>query len=259
MTKRRMIASSLKFLVVVLAAVGIVCPALADEVKVGAGAAPVENVFNKIKEPMAKDIGVNLTIISNGPSQALKDLDAGSVDAAAAGMTFADWMAMMTKAGYAIPDRGAYKSRVIGKDLVKVLTNKDVSVKNLSQAQLADIFTGKAKNWSEVGGPDQPIVVLLGSKIPGTQAVFQKQVMAGAPYATGAVEGTTADDLKTKVAATPGGVCLGPMSGVDASVNAPEVPEIGRPITIITKGEPSGAVLKMLDYIRGQGQQYIVK
>ncbi len=256
---RRWISNSLKVAMALILTGGIATTAWAEEVKVGAGAAPTENVFNKIKEPMAKAIGVNVMIIDNGPSQALKDLDAGKIDAAAGGVTFPDWMKMMDKEGYAIPDKSVYKSRVIGKDVVKVMTNMDVTVKSLSKEQLAGIFTGKIKNWSAVGGPDKPIVVLLGSKIPGTQSVFQKQILDGADYTKEMVEGTTAPDLKTKVAATPGGVCLGPMSVLDATINAPAIPEVGRPITIITKGEPTGAVKRMLDFIRGEGQQYIVK
>lgn len=256
---RQWITKSLQVAMALILTGGIAATAWAEEVKVGAGAAPTENVFNKIKEPMAKAIGVNVTIVDNGPAQALKDLDAGKIDAAAGGVTFPDWMKMMDKEGYAIADKGVYKSRVIGKDVVKVLTNKDVPVNSLTKEQLAGIFTGKTKNWSAVGGPDKPIVVILGTKIPGTQAVFQKQILDGADYTKEMVEGSTAPDLKAKVAATPGGICLGPMSVVDATINAPAIPEVGRPITIITKGEPSGAVKKMLDFIRGEGQQYIIK
>jgi phosphate transport system substrate-binding protein len=236
---------------------GLVVPCLAEEVKIGAGAAPTENVFKKIMGPMEKSAGVKVVLISNGPSEALKDLDKGAVDAASGGVTFPDWMAMMDKEGYQIPDKSIYKHRVIGKDLVKVLTNKDVTVKQLSKDQLKGIFTGAVKNWKEVGGPDKPVVVLLGSKIPGTQSVFQKQVMDGGDYLKDAKEGTTADDLKAKVAATAGAVCLGPVSIVDGSINAPEIPEIGRPITLITKGEPSPGIVKMLEYIRGEGKKYI--
>jgi phosphate transport system substrate-binding protein len=232
-------------------------PCLAEEVKIGAGAAPTENVFKKIMAPMEKAIGVKVVLISNGPSEALKDLDKGAVDAASGGVTFPDWMAMMDKEGYQIPDKSAYKHRVIGKDLVKVLTNKDAAVKQLSKDQLKGIFTGAVKNWKEVGGSDQPVVVFLGSKIPGTQSVFQKQVLDGSDYVKDAKEGTTAEDLKAKVAATAGAVCLGPASIVDGTVNAPEIPEVGRPITLITKGEPSPGIVKMIEYIRGEGKKYI--
>jgi len=239
--------------------IGIATAGWAEEVKIGTGAAAMENIFNKIKDPMEKANGVKLVAFSSGPVQALKDLDAGSVDAAVGGVTFPDWMAMMEKEGYAIADKSVYKNRVIGKDKVKVLTNKDVTVSNLSKEQLTAIFTGKTKKWSEVGGPDKAVVVILGSKIPGTQSVFQKQILDGADYTKDAVEGTTAENLKTRVIATPGGICLGAMSQIDATVNAPAIPEVGRPITLITKGAPSGGLQKMLDYISGEGQQYIAK
>jgi phosphate transport system substrate-binding protein len=236
---------------------GMMSPVMAEDVKIGAGAAPTENIFKKIQEPMEKSIGVKLVLSSNGPSDALKELDKGNLDAAAGGLAFPDWMTMMEKEGYQMPDKNAYKFRVIGKDVVKVLTNKDTGVKSLSKEQLKGIFTGTVKNWKEVGGADKPVVVLVGSKIPGTQSVFQKQVMDDAAYTKDVQEGTTAEDLKAKVAATSGAVCLGPMSGVDATVNAPEIPEVGRPITLITKGEPSGGVLKMLEYIKGEGKKYL--
>jgi phosphate transport system substrate-binding protein len=234
-------------------------PLMAEEVRIGTGAAATENIFNKIKDPMEKANGVKLVVISGGPVQALKDLDAGTVDAAVGGVTFPDWMTMMEKEGYAIPDKSVYKNRVIGKDVVKVMTNKDVTVSALSKEQLTGIFVGKIKNWSEVGGPDKPLVLILGTKIPGTQSVFQKQILNGEAYATSAVEGTTAEDLKARVIATPGGVSLAALAQIDGTVNGPAVPEVGRPITLITKGQPSGGLQKMLDYISGPGQQYIIK
>jgi phosphate transport system substrate-binding protein len=253
------IMNSFKVIAALMILGGVTGTALAEEVKVGAGAAATENIFNKIKDPMEKANGVKLTVISSGPVQAVKDLDAGTVEAAVGGMTFPDWMAMMEKEGYAIPDKSIYKNRVIGKDIVKVLTNKDVTVTALSKEQLTAIFTGKAKNWSEVGGPSKPIVVIVGTKIPGTNTVFQKQAMNGEAYSKDAVEGTTIDDLKAKVAATSGAVSLGATAQVDATINAPAIPEIGRPITLITKGAPSAGLQKMLDFIAGPGQQLIAK
>jgi phosphate transport system substrate-binding protein len=253
------IINSFKVIAAIMLLGGITGTALAEEVKIGAGAAPTENIFNKIKEPLEKATGVKLILAASGPVQALKDLDAGAVEAASGGVTFPDWMGMMEKEGYAVPDKSIYKNRVIGKDVVKVLTNKDVTVTALSKEQLASIFTGKAKNWSEVGGPSKPIVVIIGTKIPGTQSVFQKQAMSGEAYTKDAVEGTTVDDLKAKVTATSGAISLGTMSQVDATINAPTIPEIGRPITLITKGAPSPGLQKMLDFISGPGQQLIAK
>ena len=233
--------------------------AWAEEVKIGSGAAATENIFNKIKDPMEKANGVTLVVSASGPVQAIKDLDAGLIEAAVGGLTFPDWMAMMEKEGYAIPDKSIYKNRVIGKDIVKVMVNKDVTISALSKEQLLAIFTGKTKNWKEVGGPDKAIVVILGSKIPGTQGVFQKQILNGEAYTTSAVEGTTAEDLKSRVVSTPGSISLAAQAQIDGAVNGPSIPEVGRPITLVTKGAPSAGLQKMLDYMSGPGQQYIVK
>jgi len=231
----------------------------AEEVTVGAGAAPTENIFARIKDPMEKSIGLKLNLISSGPVQALKDLDVNKVDAATGGVSFGDWMRMMEKEGSPVADPSVYKHRVIGKDMVKLMAHKGVTVNALSKDQLKAIFTGKAANWKEVGGPDLPIVVVLGSKIPGTQSVFQKQMMDDEPYVQKAMEATTAADVKEKVQATPGAVGLGPISLVDGSISSPEIPEVGRPITLVTRGEPSPTVAKLIDYINGEGKQHILK
>jgi phosphate transport system substrate-binding protein len=233
--------------------------ALADEIKVGAGAAPTENIFNKIKGPFEKATGMKLTLISNGPEVALKDLDKGLLDVATGGVAFPDWMEMMEKGGYKIPDKNAYKYRVIGKDTVRVIVNKSNPVKKLSKEQLKDIFTGKTVNWKEVGGKDMPITVVWGSAIQGTNAVFMKQVMGGEPFTKKIQESTTAPEIKKLVASTPGGIGLGPVSIVDATIASPETPEVGRPITAITKGAPSANVVKLFDFIRGEGQKYLAK
>jgi phosphate transport system substrate-binding protein len=235
----------------------MVMAAWAEEVKVGAGAAPSENVFKKIKAPMEKDIGLKLVLIDSGPYEALKALDKKEVDAAAGGLSFGDWLGMMAKKGYQIPDKNAYKYRVIGKDIIQVIVNKDVGVKELNRDQLKDIFIGKITNWKDVGGPDQAIVVVYGKEIPGTHRVFNKLVMNNEPYAKKVLEATNAPDVKEKVKTTPGAVGLAPVTLVDDTVCVPKIPEVGRPITLITRGEPTGGVVKMLEYLQGQGKQYV--
>lgn len=253
------IVNSFKAIVALLLFGGVLGTAVAEEIKVGTGAPVNDNIFSKVKAPMEAATGVTLNIVSVGPVQALKDLDAGLLDAAFGGLTFPDWMAMMQKEGYAIADPSVYKNRVIGKDIIKVMTNKDVTVTDLSKEQLAAIFTGKTKNWSEVGGPNVPVVVILGSKTPGTQAVFQKQALDGAAFAADAVQGTTADDIKSRLVATSGAISVGTMSQIDSTVNAPTIPEFGRPVTFITKGAPSPGTQKVLDYISGPGKPLMAR
>ena len=249
--------SKMAWAVSVLLVCTMVMTARAEEVKVGAGAAPSENVFKKIQGPMEKDIGLKLVLIDSGPYEALIALDKKEVEAAAGGLTFGDWLGMMEKKGYQIPDKNAYKYRVIGKDIIQVIAHKDLKIKELSKDQLKDIFTGKITNWKEVGGPDQVIVVVYGKGIPGTHRVFNKLVMNNEPYTKKVLEAKNAPDVKEKVKATPGAVGLAPVTLVDDTVCVPKIPEVGRPITLITRGEPAGGVVKMLEYLQGPGKQYV--
>ena len=53
------------------------------------------------------------------------------------------------------------------------VVNKDAGVTDLSQQELIDIFTGKVKNWSELGGADQEISVINRASGSGTRATFE--------------------------------------------------------------------------------------
>lgn len=182
--------------------------------------------------------GMTLQIFSRGPVQALKDLDAGKVEVAVGGLNFADWMELMEKEGYPVADKNKYMFKLIGQDKITVFMHKALAVARLSKQQLADIFTGGVQNWSEVGGPDQPVVVILGSKTPGMQYLFQKRILDGAEFRKDVVMGTNASDLKNRVLNTPGSICLGAYSQVDTSIHTPVIPDIIRPITMITKVFP---------------------
>jgi phosphate transport system substrate-binding protein len=64
-----------------------------------------------------------------------------------------------------------HKAFVVG---IAPVVNPQVGVTNLTQQQLIDIFTGKIKNWKEVGGKDQTIVLVNRPESSGTRATFAK-------------------------------------------------------------------------------------
>ncbi len=229
----------------------------ADEVKIGAGAAPTENVLKPIKEPFERAIGVRLTIIASGPKIALMDLEKGAVDAAAAGLTFDDWMNLMKKEGAEVKDPASLQQVTIGKDKIIVLVHKDNPVSKLSKEQLKGIFTGKIANWKDVGGKDMPIIVVWGKLIPGTNSLFIKNMLDGESQTKDVLEATTAEDVRQNITSNPEAVGIGPAAVVDATIKSPETPEVARPIILVTKGKPSPNVQKLIDFIKGEGQKHI--
>lgn len=68
------------------------------------------------------------------------------------------------------------KETKIAIDGIAVITNKKNSVKDLTIDQVKDIYTGKIKNWKEIGGNDAPIVVVSREEGSGTRDGFQEIV-----------------------------------------------------------------------------------
>ena len=63
---------------------------------------------------------------------------------------------------------------LVGKDAIAAVVNADNPVSGLSAEQLKGIFTGKIKNWSEVGGPDLAIKAFIVKKGSATRKVFRR-------------------------------------------------------------------------------------
>ena len=59
------------------------------------------------------------------------------------------------------------------------IVNKCVGVKDISMENLRKIFTGELTNWKEVGGKDQPVVILNRASGSGTRSTFEKWVLDG--------------------------------------------------------------------------------
>ncbi|MEI8289590.1 MAG: phosphate ABC transporter substrate-binding protein [Verrucomicrobiota bacterium] len=71
-------------------------------------------------------------------------------------------------------------------DGLSVYVSADSPLKELTIAQVGDIFTGKIKNWKEVGGPDAPITVYSRENSSGTYEFFKEHVLQGKDFAASA-------------------------------------------------------------------------
>jgi len=76
-----------------------------------------------------------------------------------------------------------YKVAVDG---LSVYVNNANSVKELTLAQLEDIFTGKTTNWKEVGGNDAPITIYSRENSSGTYEFFKEHVLKGKDFSANA-------------------------------------------------------------------------
>jgi phosphate transport system substrate-binding protein len=94
-------------------------------------------------------------------------------------------------------------------DGLSVYVQDSNPVKELSIDQLERIFTGKVKNWKDVGGGDAPITVYSRENSSGTYEFFKEHVLKGKDFAASAqtMPGTSA--LVQAVSKDNGGIGYG--------------------------------------------------
>ena len=151
---------------------------------------------------------------------------------------------------------------------VATIINKDIAdkVKSLTSQQLQDVFTAKVTNWKEVGGPDEPIVLVTRPTTSGTRALFTELALAGQEEASNkSLETDDSGTLIQSVAQTKGaiGYVALPYLVNNKDVAALAIDGVAPTLEntyngtykvwgyehMYTKGEPTGAVKAFLDYI----------
>ncbi|SFD68642.1 phosphate ABC transporter substrate-binding protein, PhoT family [Bacillus sp. OV194] len=143
--------------------------------------------------------------------------------------------------------------------------NPEVGIKDISKKDLIKVFTGKVKNWKELGGKDQKIALINRPDSSGTRATFVKYGLDGNTPVEGAATEDSSNTVQKLIKETPGAVGylafsyftdnsgVTPLS-IDGVKPTDENVQTGKfPIWAYehsyTKGEPKGLEKQFLDYL----------
>ena len=161
---------------------------------------------------------------------------------------------------------------VVAIDGIAVCVDPANEVADLTKEQLTNIYNGTVTNWKEIGGADEPIIVIGREAGSGTRGAFEELVdLKDACKYANELDSTGA--VIAKVASTPGAIGYASLDALDDSVKALSLEGVeataenikagnyflSRPFVMATKGEISeqnDLVQAWFDFVLGdEGQQ----
>ncbi|MBI5524081.1 MAG: phosphate ABC transporter substrate-binding protein [Desulfarculus sp.] len=237
---------------------GLPAWAAGDSVSI-TGSTTVLPVAQKAAEVfMKKNPQVNVTVAGTGSGDGIKAIIDRTCDIGNSSRQMKDKEQALAK------EKGVdVKEFTVALDCIVPVVNPVNPVKDLSMAQLKEIYTGKIKNWKEVGGEDKPVVVVSRDSSSGTFEVWNEMVLkkervrpdAQLQASNGAVAQAVAGNkyaigyvgigyLNPKVKAlTVGGVMASPETARNKTY------PVARGLYMYTCGEPQGQTKAYLDFV----------
>ena len=224
---------------------------------------------------MAKNPGTVIQVTGGGSGTGIAALINGTTDIANASRPM--------KAS----ERGKLKERYAtlgveiktAKDGLSLYIHESSPVKELTMAQIKDIYTGKITNWKDLGGPDAKIIVYGRENNSGTYVYFKDNVLGGADFVPSMLSMPGTASVVNAVSKDVNGIGFGGAAyakgihivAVKKTATAPsalptaeniktDAYPISRYLYLYVANRPTGEVKKYIDYILSpEGQSVVTK
>jgi len=212
--------------------------------------------------------GVNITVSGGGSGNGIKAIIDGTTNIAMSSREMKD------KEFAAAKEKGnVVKPVEIAMDAIAPIVNPANPVTNLTKEQLASIFSGKVRNWKEVGGEDKEIVVISRDTSSGTYEAWQELIMGKEKVFPGALLQASSGAVLQVVGKNKAAIAYDGYAYVNNTVKALKVNGIqggektvadktypvARPLFIIVPEKTTPEVQKFVDFIMdAKGGQKII-
>ena len=234
-------------------------PSYAAEEIVINGSTTVLPVIQKAGEAfMAVHPEISLAISGGGSGNGIKALNEGLCHVA---MSSRDIKATEVEQG---KSKGVNAVRIaVAVDALVPVVHPENPVKQLTSAQLRDVYAGKITNWKELGGEDSNIVIVSRDSSSGTYETWAEIIMHKEKVAASALvqasNGAVVQAVSKNRRAI-GYIGFGYMNdslkkldvdGIEATAQTAleKTWPIARELYLFTNGEPAGAVKKLMDFL----------
>ncbi len=175
------------------------------------------------------------------------------------------------------------KEFVVARDAIAIVVHPSNPVNGLTLQQISDIYTGKLMNWKQVGGADDPIVLLSRESNSGTYVYMHENVIrlgdskSQLRFSAETLLMPSSEGISTEIRHNPHAIGYDGLGYVTAdqkvlgvakdaqspyvqpspaTVNSGAYP-ISRPLYMYTPQPPDNKVKEYLDWILNEGQALV--
>ena len=217
---------------------------------------------------MDSNPSLDIAVRGGGSGVGINSLTKGGCDIAMASRAMKD-----SEKQEALKNKINPVEHVIAMDAIALIVNPINGVSSLTKDQIKDIFTGKIKNWKEVGGADKKIVIVSRDSASGTFETFNELVLKGEKVSSSALMQASNQAVSGIVDRSDGAigyVGLGYVTGKTKALKidgiSPSIETVlnkqyafSRALFFYTNGTPKGAAKAYIDFILSAQGQKIVK
>lgn len=234
-----------------------------DDVITMSGSTSMEKLCNTLKEEYMNKTGVEIDVQFTGSGAGIQAVSEGTVN--------------IGNSSRALKDEEKAKGlseNIVALDGIGIIVDKANTVADISKDNLAKVYKGEIKNWKELGGADEPIVVIGREAGSGTRGAFE-EILGIEDACVYAQEISSTGAVMAKVASTPGAIGYVSLDVIDDTVSTLKVDSveataenikngtysIQRPFVMATKGaitEQSQTVQDFFNWLESEEGQTII-
>jgi phosphate transport system substrate-binding protein len=222
-------------------------PSAAAELKVSGAATVANTIVIPNKAALERDTGLTLAITVNGDGNGLKDLTAGRSDVMMVAAPLKVTEEAVNKVAPGSASVAGVELSPIGTVPIRFIVNPANPVRSLTQQQLTDILIGRITSWKEVGGQDQPIMVI--AEVPGfgTRANIVTTLLGGTEITDKARIVQALVQVAQVVGQAPNALGYGNHASITGAVAVLPGIEVKQPIGFATRGQPSAEAKRLIE------------
>jgi DNA-binding transcriptional LysR family regulator len=160
------------------------------------------------------------------------------------------------------PDHDWFATPLAWEQIV-IIVHPSNPLTSMSGENLSDLFTGRIKRWSELGGDEGEVVVWIYPKGDEIRQIFETNIMNGNQFSSQALLAPDPEAMLEAVAKDPVAIGFLPDAWITPQVKSIQViPDLSnrlrQPVLALTAGEPHGLVRSYLLCLQGQTGQEIL-